>query len=112
MEAVYPPHLNKKKNIVYWSQRNELEGRIDWERMTATQVFNLVRALRKPYPGAFTFIKQEKVVLHDIEIPKIDVKSSPGKFFFIQGVGPYIMCSDKSILAKNISLPCKIGFFS
>lgn len=39
----------------YWRKRSEEDGRIDW-RMSATSVYNLVRALTKPYPGAYAVV--------------------------------------------------------
>lgn len=37
----------------YFSGRTPEDGRIDWSQTTA-QTFNLIRAVTKPYPGAFT----------------------------------------------------------
>ena len=36
----------------YWRKRSSDDGRIDW-RMSAQSIYNLVRALAQPYPGAF-----------------------------------------------------------
>ena len=35
----------------YWRKRTKADGLIDW-RMSATSIYNLVRALSRPYPGA------------------------------------------------------------
>ncbi|MFL0606839.1 formyltransferase family protein [Cylindrospermopsis raciborskii G7] len=35
----------------YWRKRTKLDGKIDW-RMSTKGIYNLVRALAKPYPGA------------------------------------------------------------
>ncbi|MDB2462186.1 formyltransferase family protein [Alphaproteobacteria bacterium] len=43
--------LNVKQGNI-WRKRSEADGRIDW-RMRAADIHNLVRALSKPYPGAF-----------------------------------------------------------
>ena len=37
----------------YFSGRKPEDGRIDWTR-TATEIFNLIRAVTDPYPGAFS----------------------------------------------------------
>jgi methionyl-tRNA formyltransferase len=37
----------------YFGGRKPEDGRIDWEK-TAQQVYNLIRAVAPPYPGAFT----------------------------------------------------------
>lgn len=35
-----------------WRKRSKIDGRIDW-RMSARTIHNLVRALNRPYPGAY-----------------------------------------------------------
>lgn len=43
----------------YWRKRSKLDGRIDW-RMRTNDIYNLVRALGHPYPGAhFDYMGQE-----------------------------------------------------
>lgn len=42
----------------YFGGRKPEDGRIEW-RQTSTQVFNLIRAVTDPYPGAFTDVKGE-----------------------------------------------------
>ena len=51
--------INKKKSYLY-PQRNEMDGEINWRKMTNKDVFNFVRAISKPYPGAFTFNSNKK----------------------------------------------------
>lgn len=50
-----------KKNIKsnYWRKRIPNEGRIDW-RMSAVSIYNLVRALSKPYSNAFFYCKNKR----------------------------------------------------
>lgn len=43
-----------------WRKRSILDGQIDW-RMSSRAIYNLVRALSSPYPGAH-FIKEDKMV--------------------------------------------------
>ena len=94
----------------YWSQRTEGEGRIDWNLMTGREVFNLIRALKDPYPRAFSFVGGKKLFFNNSIIPKENIISTPGKFFFLQGMGHYFMCKDKAILAQNLENIPKIGF--
>ena len=42
--------------------RSPEDGRIDWSQ-SAEDVRNLVRAVTKPYPGAFTFAGKEKILV-------------------------------------------------
>jgi methionyl-tRNA formyltransferase len=40
----------------YYPKRNEEDGEIIWEEMDIYDIYNLVRAVTKPYPGAFANI--------------------------------------------------------
>ena len=43
-------------------KRRPEDGLVDWSR-TTRELYNWVRALTEPYPGAFTFVNGEKVLL-------------------------------------------------
>lgn len=40
----------------YYSKRIESDGEINWEEMDIYQIYNLIRAVTRPYPGAFAYI--------------------------------------------------------
>jgi methionyl-tRNA formyltransferase len=46
----------------YFGARRSEDGRIDWSR-TAADIYNLVRAVAPPYPGAFTELAGRRVVI-------------------------------------------------
>ncbi len=46
----------------YYGARTPADGRIDW-RHAALQIYNLVRAVTHPYPGAFTFCQGRKLFI-------------------------------------------------
>ncbi len=46
----------------YYPPRKPIDGLIDWS-MSAYEIHNLVRAVSKPYPGAFTYYKCEKITI-------------------------------------------------
>jgi len=48
-------------------KRRPEDGLIDWNR-SARELYNWVRALTDPYPGAFTFVNQEKVWIWKAQI--------------------------------------------
>lgn len=49
-----------QKNSSYWRRRGYYDGQIDW-RMSSNSIYNLVRALAKPYGGAH-FLRSGKEV--------------------------------------------------
>lgn len=46
----------------YYPKRNPEDGKIDWNN-TTLQIYNLIRAVTKPYPGAFSFIAGKKIMI-------------------------------------------------
>jgi len=46
----------------YFGGRNPADGQIDWSR-SAVQIYNLIRGVTHPYPGAFTYLDGRKVVI-------------------------------------------------
>lgn len=47
-------------NIAYLPKRNYEDGMIDWNR-NCMEIYNFIRALTKPYPGAFTVINHHTI---------------------------------------------------
>jgi methionyl-tRNA formyltransferase len=61
--AGHPPRLpNDLSQGSYHGGRKPEDGRIDW-RQGAAQVYNLIRAVAPPYPGAFTVIGGQRLVV-------------------------------------------------
>ena len=51
----------------YFGRRRPEDGRIDW-RWPARRIFNLVRAVTHPYPGAFCFVGGRKLLVWEAKI--------------------------------------------
>jgi UDP-4-amino-4-deoxy-L-arabinose formyltransferase/UDP-glucuronic acid dehydrogenase (UDP-4-keto-hexauronic acid decarboxylating) len=60
-----------------FGRRTPQDGAIDWSR-GATQIHNLVRAVTKPYPGAFTYAGQRKLLVWEVEPLDRDSDALPG----------------------------------
>ena len=43
----------------YFGRRRPEDGRIDWQ-WSALQIYNLIRGVTRPYPGAFTYLQMGK----------------------------------------------------
>lgn len=55
--------LTKQKGIpTYYPKRTANDGKINWET-DIFEIHNLVRAVTKPYPGAFTFYNEIKIYI-------------------------------------------------
>lgn len=57
-----PRRPNEIAKGSYFGARRPEDGRIDWTR-PAVEIYNLVRAVTRPYPGAYSFLEGEKLLL-------------------------------------------------
>lgn len=93
--------IQDENNAIYWHQRNDDDGHLDFRKLDSNQANRLVRAITKPYPGAWAFFEQKKVRIFSTEIPRFDLRGVPGRICYIQNQGPYILCKDKALLIKE-----------
>lgn len=62
----------------YFGRRTPADGEINWQQPAAT-IVNLVRAVTRPYPGAFTYRGQQKIFIWQaLEIKTSDPNAEPG----------------------------------
>ena len=60
----------------YFGRRTAADGLIDWQK-SACEINNLIRAVTEPYPGAFTFLGERKVIIWRARVVKVNrVKSN------------------------------------
>lgn len=62
-----------------WRKRGKIDGKIDW-RMSSRAIYNLVRALTKPYIGAHYLYKGQEIKVWKVEEVKTNKNNiEPGK---------------------------------
>jgi methionyl-tRNA formyltransferase len=62
LEGHVPKRPNRIQEGSYFGARTPEDGRIDWQN-DAYYIYNLVRAVAPPYPGAFTEIDGKKLII-------------------------------------------------
>lgn len=79
----------------YWRKRTAEDGKIDW-RMSARGIYNLVRALTRPYIGAHCIYQGQEVKIWRTEITDLEYRNiEPGKVITIEeGSTLLIKCGD------------------
>jgi methionyl-tRNA formyltransferase len=100
------PQLQSQNYLTYkqdetksstWRKRRKEDGVIDW-RMSKYSIYNLVRSLSKPYPGASFFLGSTEVKIWKVRIlEKENTGQEPGKVLAMDGECPVIQCSDGAI---------------
>ncbi|MFM2486832.1 bifunctional UDP-4-amino-4-deoxy-L-arabinose formyltransferase/UDP-glucuronic acid oxidase ArnA [Celerinatantimonas yamalensis] len=61
----------------YFGRRSAADGKIDWQQ-SAQQIANLVRAVTQPYPGAFSFIGDRKLLIWEGKAIEQASTAAPG----------------------------------
>lgn len=80
-----------------WRKRTDADGKIDW-RMSATSIFNLIRALSSPYPGAFCEFRGNRVKVHRAMVCRSEEKNlEPGKVLSVTGKTITVKCGEQAI---------------
>ena len=94
MNGTAPRKIQFHQEATYCSQRSEEDGHIDWTQSN-DKIYNFIRAQSDPYPGAFSYLNNEKITM---------LKSS----IFQQ---PYFGPSGKivGITDKNLTITCGSG---
>jgi methionyl-tRNA formyltransferase len=65
----------------YTCKRTPEDGEINWQ-LSATQVYNLIRGLTHPFPGAYTTLRGKRIVIWEAELPAeqpVYVGNVPGR---------------------------------
>jgi methionyl-tRNA formyltransferase len=86
------------QKAIYWHQRNDLDGYIDFRSKKANEVYNFVRALSYPYKGAWALTDNfKKVRILKVKLQKYKIKGNPGHVFFLKKKGLNVVCKDRAI---------------
>jgi methionyl-tRNA formyltransferase len=93
----------------YWHQRNEADGRLHWDRLSMHEAYNLVRAITRPYPGAFCYLGDQTVRVLAATVPEMRIHGVPGRVCHVQGRGPYVICRDFGILLREYQIEGQPG---
>lgn len=96
----------QRGKVTYCCTRLLEDGYIQWHK-TSREIYNLVRALTHPYPGAFTYFEGKKLYIWSCEIPpnpKYFEGRIPGRIIEIhKGHGVEVLTKDSSIIIKDVT---------
>ena len=95
-----------ERYATYAARRTEADGLIDW-RAPATTVERLVRAVTRPYPGAFTYFGGERLTIFSARIWEEAPRHAamPGQLIGKSANALAIACGDGAILATDWTYP-------
>ncbi len=85
----------------HWPRRTPDDGIIDWETR-APYLYDWVRAQTRPYPGAFTFLGQEKVVVWGARPVEVAEHAPAGTVVAVRDEGPVVACGEGGLLLEDV----------
>ena len=88
----------------YCCRRYPKDSQINWQRQTASEVHNFVRALAGPYPHAFTYHKGKKILITRTSIPQKIFLGPPGRVGYKIKDQVIILCKDRGLQIEKIKL--------
>lgn len=103
--GTYSLTLQKECDATYTCSRNPEDGEIDWNKGT-DEILNLIRGLTYPYPGAYTYLKGEKMFIWSARksiIPKYEGIVC-GKVIKIKENGIIVLTKDGAIEIDDVQL--------
>jgi methionyl-tRNA formyltransferase len=84
-----------------WPKRTPVDGIIDWETR-ARYLYDWVRAQTRPYPGAFTFLGDEKVIVWSARPVELDSAAPAGTVVDLAPEGPVVACGEGGLVLEEI----------
>lgn len=87
------------EQATYLAVRRPSHGEIDWTR-PAAEIERLIRAVSRPYPGAFTFLRGQKVMVWSAKVVRYPQwHAQTGQVFAHERSAPIVRCGEGTDLA-------------
>ena len=84
-----------------WPKRAPADGIIDWDTR-APYLYDWVRAQTRPYPGAFTFLGEEKVIVWGARPVELAEEAPAGTIVDMQDERPVVACGEGGLLLEEV----------
>jgi methionyl-tRNA formyltransferase len=84
-----------------WHRRRPADGIIDWETR-ASYLYDWVRAQTRPYPGAFTYLGDEKVIVWSARPVAVASGAAAGTIVELGAEGPVVACGEGGLVLEEI----------
>lgn len=81
-----------------FGRRTAADGKLEWKK-PAEELFNLVRAVTQPYPGAFCAVGEHKLIVWSAEVVKGNHGLAPGRVISVDPLR--IACGEDSLLIRS-----------
>ncbi len=98
-EGRAPQIIQDESKATYFGARRPADGEIDWS-CSASSVANLVRAVTRPYPGAFSFVGDRKVFIWAAKEDAVPAPACDAQAGSVLSTDPLrIACDGESVIS-------------
>ncbi len=102
LDGTAPRIVQDHSQATYFGGRRPEDGRIDWS-WDAKRIYNLVRAVAWPYPGAFFEKDGKRIMVWEAEARDDAPYESPGTVISVGDEGALVRAGKGSVLLKTVS---------
>jgi methionyl-tRNA formyltransferase len=95
------PVVQDTRRASAWPKRTPADGIIDWDTR-APYLYDWVRAQTRPYPGAFTFLGDEKVVVWQARPVELDEEAPAGTVVGREGEDAIVACGEGGLVLEEV----------
>ena len=103
LEGRAPRSQQDARRASSWPRRTPADGIIDWDTR-APYLYDWVRAQTRPYPGAFTFLGDEKVVVWRARPVELEESAPAGTIVAERPEGHVVACGEGGLLLEEVEL--------
>lgn len=92
-------HLSaqNEQSATYCGQRTEEDGLIKWEK-SATEIHNFIKAQSPPYPCAYSFLVENKILFHKSNPSALIYDGTPGQILRRTDTSVLVACGNRTAL--------------
>jgi len=99
-----PRRPQDHSKATYYARRRPEDGIVDWNQ-PAEALYRLVRGVGRPYPGAFTFCGERKVLVWRARpVEGADSGSAPGTVVAMQDDKPVVQCASGLLALTEVEI--------
>lgn len=92
----------KASEATYYPLRFPDDGFVLWDQMDAEEIHNMVRALTRPFPGAFTYCGSQRLNLWSSKLAHMKLKGVPGRIYLINSNGLLVAARDRALWINEV----------
>jgi methionyl-tRNA formyltransferase len=104
----YETVKQSKEEGSYYGKRTPADGLIAWDN-SAEEIYDLIRAVAHPYPGAFAYLEESKIIIWRAEIIEDNNKDyKTGEVIEVKNNNILVQCGKNQLLITNYELEAEL----